>query len=140
MIYKFEQVNLSPKLDSNDWDGKMEYALKETFFIANYSDTATIDRKIARFVNKNKVKSSPSPMLYQISFYKVSPTTNKQNLAINSEDFEKYTKKNDLVWVYEWVSGKFINKEKYRNGRKIENLEIDLGSGFKMKMLPDSTQ
>jgi|GEM_PF-1848553 len=97
-----------------------ELSYSAVFIVKNYCASKKCEGYIDSLVLKHY--QTKNYKQYLVELYNESDKINIQNLTKNPEDFDDYA---DQVRVstYRFLNGKFLSKDKYKNGESIETID-----------------
>ncbi|RZK33466.1 MAG: hypothetical protein EOO90_32250 [Pedobacter sp.] len=108
---------------SNRLTPKHELTYSAIFLIENYCTSKDCEVHIDSLIQEHyKTKTYKQ---YLIELFKESKKLNIKNLMNNPRDFEKYSD-NEHVLTYRFLNGKFLSKDKYKNGESVEIIDTAL--------------
>jgi hypothetical protein len=93
------------------------------FIIRGYSDNRESLNQVDSFADKIKSADYADYPQYELIFYKESGQTNVGNIAKNPRVIDRYSQDNDLVLTYTWSRGKFISRQRIKNGMPEEGTD-----------------
>lgn len=85
--------------------------------ITGYTDNDESLKYITRFLEANKERDIEQYHSYIIRFFKASDETNLISLKQHPD---RYYNLNTTIYLYQWLDGKFMAREKYVDGSMIE--------------------
>ena len=97
-----------------------EITYSSIFIVKNYCSSKGcenyIDSLVFQYYKKKGYKQ------YLIELYKESKSTNLNKFKIRPRDFEDYAD-SDHVLTYRFLNGKFLSKDRFRNGESMEKID-----------------
>jgi hypothetical protein len=115
-------------IDTTIFKGRLTINRIDYYLVEDYSDNKHTEHLIDSFAYKNKHVNINDYGLYKMFFYKKSAKTNPKNLSENPRDLYRYSQDHDLIFMYNWINGKFAGRYKLKNGEIIEpkhNIELE---------------
>lgn len=93
------------------------------FIIRGYSDNRESLKQVDSFAKKTRSADYVDYPQYELIFYKESGQTNVDNIAKNPRVIDRYSQDNDMVLTYTWSHGKFISRQRIKNGMPEEGAD-----------------
>lgn len=106
------------RLDTSSYLGKTSVSRTDYYLVEHYKDNDTYNKYIDSFANKWKV-AKYSYYNYTMVFYKETENTNLKGNLLKSNIIDKYTNQDDLIYDFIWSEGKYLMKNKYKDGKYV---------------------
>jgi hypothetical protein len=110
---QFTRLNMLTAVDTIDSKvvNRSDYVI-----VKNYSTTKENDRAIDSYVTGNFKDISKNYSDYQVVLYKESAETTESAIKEDKRVIDRYSQDHDLIYIYFWMNGKFIEKRRVRDG------------------------